>query len=86
MLLFQLDTSVQWVPGYKTRGPTALKYLTAQPLRLRPCAVCRSSVLSVESSVFLAVVELGRGKDGDLYATVQGLGDEVVFLFGVVSP
>ena len=53
---------------------------------LAPASVRRlSSIIYVLLSVFLAVVESGRGKGGESYATVQGLGNFVFFLFGIAS-
>ena len=58
---------MQGVPGYSHCTAPA----SASVRRL-------SFIIHVLSSVFLAVVESGRGKGGELHATVQGLGNFVV--------
>ena len=60
---------MQGVPGYEIITGTAPASASVRRL---------SFIIHVLSSVFLAVVESGRGKGGELHATVQGLGNFVV--------
>ena len=77
LVVVHLYVSVQGVSECETITGTTLASASVRRLL---------SVMYVLSSVFLAVDESGRGKGAELYATVQGLCNLVVFLFGVVSP
>ena len=67
LVVVRLVTSVQGVPGYGTITGT-----TPAPASLR----CLSYGSLIQSSVFLAVVESGRRKGSESFATVQGLGKD----------
>ena len=74
VVVVQLGTSVQGVPGYETITGT-----TPAPASMRRL----SYVVFFLTSVFLAVVESGGGNGGESCVTVQGLGNSL-YLFLVL--
>ena len=77
VVVVQLDTSVQGVPGYET-----ITGKTPEPASVRRL----SYVVFFFTSVFLAVVESGGGNGCESCATVQRLGNSLYLFLAVVSP